>query len=107
VLNYTDRKNYILFQMDDSNFYRTVIRNGEKADEIKVPEKGDRKTFRTFRVRVSPTELVHMIKDGDSWTVVDRWTQADVNSGKFGFYIPGDDQVALSSFAYYAELNLR
>ncbi len=31
VLNYTDPKNYVLFQMDDNNFYRTVIRNGEKT----------------------------------------------------------------------------
>ncbi len=42
VLNYTDPKNYVLFQMDDNNFYRTVIRNGKKTDEIIVPHKGDR-----------------------------------------------------------------
>jgi tetratricopeptide (TPR) repeat protein len=109
VLNYTDPKNYVLFQMDDNSFYRIVIRNGEKVDEFKVPDKGDKKSFRTLQIRVSPTELVHQIKHGDSWTVLDRWTQpgANLSLGKFGFYIPGNDQVALSSFAHYADLNIR
>ena len=109
VLNYTDPKNYVLFQMDDSNFYRTVIRNGEKASELIVPDKSDKKSFRTLQIRVSPTELVHQIKHGDRWTVLDRWTQPGTNLslGKFGFYIPGSDQVALSSFAHYVDLNLR
>jgi Flp pilus assembly protein TadD len=109
VLNYTDPKNYVLFQMDDNNFYRTVIRNGEKTDEIKVPDKGSKKSFRTLRIRVSPTEIVHQIKHGDSWPVLDSWTRpgANLSLGKFGFYIPGDDQVALSSFAHHANLNIR
>jgi tetratricopeptide (TPR) repeat protein len=109
VLNYSDPKNYVLFQMDDNNFYRAVIRNGEKTGEIKVPNKGDKKSFRTLLIRVSPTEIVHQIKHGDSVTVLDRWTQpgANLNLGKFGFYIPGNDELALSSFAHYGDLNTR
>jgi hypothetical protein len=109
VLNYSDSKNYVLFQLDDKNFYRTVIRNGEKMDEIKVPGKDEKKSFRMLQIRVSPTELVHQIRHGDRWTVLDRWTQpgANLSLGKFGFYIPGNDQVALSSFAHYADLNIR
>jgi tetratricopeptide (TPR) repeat protein len=109
VFNYTDSKNYVLFQMDDNNFYRSVIHNGNKSDEIIVPHKGEKKSFRTLHIRVTPTELVHQIKQGNSWTVLDRWTQpgANLSLGKFGFYIPGNDQVALSSFAHYADLNIR
>ena len=109
VVNYTDPNNYVLFQLDDNNFYRTVMRNGHKTDEIKVPDKGDKKTFRTFHIRVSPTELVSQVKHGDSWSTLDRWTQPGVNPslGKFGFYIPGEDQVAISNFAHYPDLNLR
>ncbi|MGA8274376.1 MAG: hypothetical protein WB919_22655, partial [Candidatus Sulfotelmatobacter sp.] len=109
VVNYTNPKNYVLFQMDEDNFYRTVIRNGEKTNEITVPDKGEKKSFRTLHIRVSPTEIVHQIKHGDSWKVLDRWTQpgADLSLGKFGFYIPGSDQVALSGFAHYGDLNIR
>ena len=109
VLNYTDSKNYVLFQIDDNAFYRSLIRNGEKTNEIIVPDKGDKKTFRTLHIRVSPTEIVHQIKHGDSWTVLDRWTLpgVDLSQGKFGFYIPRSDEVALSSFAFYPDLDLR
>jgi hypothetical protein len=109
VLNYTDPKNYVLFQVDDNNFYRTVIRNGQKTDEVIVPDKSDKRSFRALHIRVSPTEIVHQIRHGDNWVVLDRWTQPGTNLtlGKFGFYIPGDDQVALSSFTHYADLNIR
>jgi hypothetical protein len=109
VLNYTDPENYVLFQMDNENFYRAVVHNGKRTDETKVRDKGDKKSFRTLHIRVSPTELVHLIKHGDSWTVLDRWTQPGTNlgAGKFGFYLPGDDQIELSDFAHYAELNIR
>ena len=109
VLNYTDRENYVLFQMDNDNFYRAVVHNGKRTDEKKARDKGDKKSFRTLRIRVNPTELVHMVKHGDSWTVLDRWTQlgTDLSAGKFGFYLPGDDQITLSDFAHYADLNIR
>ena len=109
VLNYADAKNYVLFQVDDNNFYRTVIRNGAKTDEIIVPHKADKKSFRTLQIRVSPTEVVNQIKQGERWILLDRWAQPGTNLslGKFGFYLPGNDQVELSSFAHYADLNIR
>jgi hypothetical protein len=109
VVNWTDANNYVLFQMDDNNFYRTVIRNGQKGDETKIPHKGDKKSFRSIQVRVGPTEIVHQIRQGESWVVLDRWTQpgGNLTQGKFGFYIPGNDQVALSTFGHYVDLNTR
>jgi serine/threonine protein kinase/cytochrome c-type biogenesis protein CcmH/NrfG len=109
VLNCTDVNNYILFQMDDNNFYRTVIKNGQKGDEIKIPHKTEKKTFRNIQIRVSPNEIIHQIRQGNSWMVLDRWTPSGSNLslGKFGFYIPGNDQVALSSFSHYVDLGTR
>jgi serine/threonine-protein kinase len=109
MLNCTDANNYVLFQMDDNNFYRTVVRNGQNGDETKIPHKNDKKSFRTLQVRVGANEIVHQIRDGDSWVVLERWTQSGSNLslGKFGFYIPGNDQIALSSFGHYVDLNTR
>ena len=109
VLNYTDPKNYVLFQLDDENFYRTIVHNGEKTNEIKVPDKRNKKGSRTLLIRVSPTELVHQIRHDNGWTVLDSWTQpgADLTQGMFGFYTLGDDQVALSSFTHLADRNTR
>ena len=109
MLNCTDVNNYILFQMDDNNFYRTVIKDGQKGDEIKIPHKTEKKSFRTIQIRVSPNEIVHQIRQGDGWLVLDRWAPSgnNLSLGKFGFYIPGNDQVALSSFSHYVDLSTR
>ena len=108
MVNYTSPTSYDLFQIDDGNFYRTNIRNGQKVSEAKIPHKSDKKSFRTIQIRVTPTEIVHQIKEGENWVVLDRWTQPGTNLavGRFGFYLPGGDQISLSSFGHYLDLNL-
>jgi len=107
VVNYLDPSNYVLFQMDENNFYRTVVHNGQKSDEFKIPHKSDKKSFRFMQIRVTPTEVIHQAKQGDAWVILDKWSLPGTNlaAGKFGFYIPGNDQVALASFSHYADLN--
>jgi eukaryotic-like serine/threonine-protein kinase len=104
VVNYVDAQNYILFQMDENNFYRSVLRNGQKTDEAKFPFKSEKKSFHTMQIHVSAAEIDHQIKSGNSWVTLDKWSGANLSAGKFGFYIPGGDQVALSSFNRYADL---
>ena len=108
VVNYTDPNNYVLFQIDDNNFYRTDIRNGQKATDVKIPHKGEKKSFRTLQIHVSPTEVVHQVKQGNAWFVLDRWTLpgANLSAGRFGFYLPGGDQISLANFSHYLDLNL-
>lgn len=108
VINYVDQNDYDLFAMDDNNFYRTDVRNGQKVREVKIPQKGEKKAFRTLQVHVSPSEIVHQIKQGENWVVIDRWSQSgtDLSQGRFGFYLPGGDQISLSSFGHYLDINL-
>lgn len=108
VVNYTDPNNYDLFQIDDNNFYRTDVRSGQKVSDAKIPHKSEKKSYRSLQIRITPTEVVHEIREGDNWIVLDRWSQAGTNlsSGRFGFYLPGGDQVSLSSFGHYLDLNL-
>jgi serine/threonine-protein kinase len=109
VVNYIDANNYLLFQMDENNFYRTVMHNGQKSDEVKIPHKSEKKSFRFMQIRVTPNEIVNQTKEGDAWVVLDKWTAPGSNlaAGKFGFYIPGNDQVLLASFSFYADLNMQ
>ena len=108
MLDCVNANNYVLFQMDDNNFYRTVVKDGQKGEETKIPHKTGKKSFRTLQIRVGPNEIVHQIRQGDSWVVLDRWTQpgGNLNAGRFGFFIPGNDQVALASFGHYVDLNI-
>ncbi|HSZ02687.1 MAG TPA: PEGA domain-containing protein, partial [Terriglobales bacterium] len=109
VGNYVDPNDYVLFQMDENNFYRTVMRNGQKSDEVKIPHKSEKKSFRFMQIRVTPNEIVNQTKEGDAWVILDKWTAPGSNlaAGKFGFYIPGNDQVVLASFSFYADLNIQ
>ena len=95
-LSYTDPKNYVLFQMDDSYFYRTVIRNGQKMGDIRVSEKGTEKVsaHSTFSsaLRRSSIRLEEAWRQLDHRGSLDA-ARRDLGQGKFGFYIPGSDQV--------------
>jgi hypothetical protein len=109
VFGYVDPNNYGLLQMDENYFYRSVVRNGQKTDAAKIPHRWDKKTFCTIQIRVSPNEIVHQVREKDAWVTLDTWSQPGVNlsQGKFGFYIPGNDQVALSNFNHYEDLKPR
>lgn len=109
VFGYVDPNNYGLLQMDENYFYRSVVRNGQKTDAAKIPHRWDKKTFCTIQIRVSPNEIVHQVREKDAWVTLDTWSQPGVNlsQGKFGFYIPGNDQVALSNFSHYEDLKSR
>ena len=106
VLNYLDDKNYELFQMDENYFYRSQVRAGQETEAVKVPFKSEKKQVHTFQIRISPTQVVHEILEKGKWIVVDSWSQPGVNlaAGKFGFYIPSNDEMSLANFSHYADL---
>jgi hypothetical protein len=109
VFNYSDDRNYELFQMDDNFFYRSEVRDGKKTEEAKVPIKTDKKKARTFQISVASNRIVHQIQQGAGWASLDSWMRPDANlsSGKFGFYLPGNDEVKVSNFSHYGDLKLR
>ncbi len=109
VFNYTDDRNYELFQMDDNSFVRSTVRDGNKTEEAKLAIKTDKKKARTFQIVVTGNRIVHQIQQGNGWGALDSWTPTggSVASGKFGFYLPGNDELKLSNFNHYSELKLR
>jgi len=109
IFHYTDERNYELFQMDENNFYRSLVRNGDTTEAVKVPFKTEKKKPRTFQVTVTPSRIVHQIQQENTWVNLDSWSQPDENlsTGNFGFYLPGNDEVEISNFGFYPELKLR
>jgi hypothetical protein len=108
VFNYTDDRNYELFQMDENFFSRSEVRDGKKTDEVKLAFKSDKKKARTFQIAVTPNRIVHQIQQGNGWASLDSWSPSggNVSTGKFGFYLPGGDEIKLSNFSHYSELKL-
>ncbi len=107
VFNYTDDRNYELFQMDENNFYRSQVRDGKKTEEAKFQFKTDKKKSRTFQIVVTPNRIVHQIQKGNGWVALDTWNASAGNSGKFGFYLPGNEEVKVSNFSHFSDLKLR
>ncbi|MBV8051810.1 MAG: hypothetical protein JOZ80_11515, partial [Acidobacteriaceae bacterium] len=109
ALNFSDPANYVRFEMDDKFFYRSIVKNGQATDEVKLPHKFQKKNLEAIQIRVLSSEIVHLIKDGENWSVLDRWTATggSLAAGKFGFYLPGKDQIAIANFAYFPDLNSR
>jgi serine/threonine-protein kinase len=99
VVGYRDPKNYYLFQVDDKNFIRSEIVNGKRTEMAKVPHAADRKKYIGISITISPKGITHSIAHDQQWTVIDSWesTEALVR-GKFGFNVPGKDEIALGDF---------
>jgi len=107
VFDFSDDHNYLLFQMDENYFYRRQVVNGKVVQEVEIPVKSDKKRFRTFQITVAPDHITHQIQQGNSWVQLDAYSLPGVNlaAGKFGLLIQGGDEVALSNFRYYPNLN--
>jgi hypothetical protein len=103
VLNCTGDNEYLLFSMDDDSLSRSIVHGGQTIQAIRSPYKSEKKKFRTFQIRVSPAEVVTEIREGQEWEPLDRTMipGVDLSSGKFGFLIPGNDEIALSNFRHY------
>jgi hypothetical protein len=102
-VNYTDDKNYALFELDDENFWSKVVVNGKTQERKRVAHKQD-KSMRVWNIQIvsSPTRLTHKIQGDDGWVDLDAWTEPgrDFTRGKFGILVTGTDEVGLSNFTF-------
>jgi hypothetical protein len=99
VVGYRDPKNYYLFQIDDKNFIRSEVVNGKRTELAKVPHASDRKKYIGISITISPKAITHSIARDQQWQVIDDWESTEALAhGKFGFNVPGKDEIALGDF---------
>jgi serine/threonine-protein kinase len=98
----TDGKNYVLFQIDRKNFYRAQVVNGKETLLKKIPLPAQKQNTYTIEMDVDDGSIVNKLHDGSNWIVLDKWEEPNhaFGNGKFGFYVPGGDEVALSNFSF-------
>ncbi|MEO8027527.1 MAG: hypothetical protein ABI823_13690, partial [Bryobacteraceae bacterium] len=101
-VDYSDQKNYALFEMDKKYFYAKDVINGRTTERSKTPHDSEKQNEFTMQIEVAADRLVHKIRVGDQWVVLDSWNQAGRNfaDGKFGFLIQGSDEIAISNFRF-------
>ncbi len=99
VVAYRDKNNYDLFQMDDTNFTRTPMDNGNRGKTVKVPHGAKRDSYNILSIKITPQSIVHSILRDQQWKTLDDWQPAEgVTSGKFGFHVPRKDKIWLTDF---------
>ncbi len=79
-----------------------MIKNGERLERVKAPHNlGNQKAF-TVQIEVTPDRLVHEVRVGGEWKVLDTFAEPgrDFTQGKFGFLIQGNDEIAVSDFQF-------
>ena len=101
-VDYVDPKNYGLFEIDKKTFWAKEVTNGKSKDREKTQHGLENAKSFTIQVDVTPDHVVHRIKNGDTWLTLDSWTEPGriFSDGKFGFYIPGNDEIGISDFKF-------
>jgi hypothetical protein len=101
-VDYIDPKNFGLFEIDKKTFWAKEVTNGKSKNRDSTQHGADNEKGFTIQIDVSPDHVVHRIKNGDNWMTLDSWTEPGRNfsDGKFGFYIPGNDEIAISDFTF-------
>ena len=101
VVNYRDARNYDLFQLEDKNLVRTQVVNGKKGDPVKSPHSIKTNDYVSVTIAVTASSIVHSFFVKQQWQVVDKWeTPGGGLQGKFGFHLPGKDQIGVSEFRF-------
>jgi len=103
TVQYMDAKNYNLFELDRRYLSSKVIEAGKVYDRGKF-EHGlnDKDMSYTVQVDVAPGQLVHRVRHGDNWLVLDTWKEPGrkFNEGRFAFLTQGSDQIGVSDFEF-------
>ena len=97
-VNTVDDKNYVHFQLDKKSLQSRIVSNGKSVERPKIQIEGQ-EPF-TLQIDISSDRIVHKMREGDQWVVIDTLPKANANQGKFGFFIPGKDEVAISGFSF-------
>ena len=97
------QSNYILFGIDKKSIHHARVLGGKKQKEESKTLKIQAKDLEyTLRIDISADGVVTYVQNGANWELADTFTATglDPASGKFGFYLPGTDEVYISNFKF-------
>ena len=94
---------YIRFGIDKKSIHRAVVTGGKKQKEEQVPLPAQQKEMEfTLRIEISASGVTTYLEGDSGWEKIDSWAASGLNpaKGKFGFYLPGSDEVYISNFSF-------
>ena len=104
VVAYRDAQNYALFQVEKGQFRIKNVVNGVTFDRTRVPLAIAKLSWYQFSIAVSHSSVVTSIREDGAWRTLDTWKEPDrdFTAGRFGFLIPGTDEVGIANFSLSA-----
>ncbi|WP_321476576.1 protein kinase [uncultured Paludibaculum sp.] len=109
-LHYVDSRNHVLYRLDRSSFSRVLVANGKSTDQSRIEHHLSNPNIFEVRITVDADRIVHELKNGDRWVVVDSYAEkgVDLAAGKFGFLIPesmipGSDEYGVKGFSFVSK----
>jgi hypothetical protein len=87
------------FEVDKKKFQARGPEGSRSRDHSRDREEQDERTY-TIQIEITPDHIVHRMKIGDTWKTMDTQPAAGVSDGRFGFIIPGNDEVAISNLRF-------
>ena len=103
AVQFADAKNYDLYEMDTKQLWSKVIIGGKTYERGKYEHGVNEKDMAyTVQVDIAPDKLVHRLRKGNEWVVLDTWQEPGRNftEGKFGFLIQGNDEIGVADFSF-------
>jgi len=100
---YIDEQNYVLFTLDGKRATTREVRDGKSTDIAKVPFDIDNDEWVQVDLSMKPNLMTASAKTpSSSWTELAAVPGRghDFTQGKVGFYIPGNDEIAVSNFRF-------
>ncbi len=111
VVGYVDPKNYMLVELDSKYLYRSEYFQGTRHEMPRVEHHVSwNDPFFSITMEVSDDVLIHQFRgEKGEWKELDTWDRRLAGSasskrtfadGKFGFYLPQDEEVEISNFSF-------
>jgi hypothetical protein len=101
VENFVDMHNYDLYQIDKERLSWKRVVNGRPGPEQREPHRVTIKddTYR-LQLEVSSGQMTGKIFDGQTWMPLPRLGTLAPREGRFGFFLPGNEEVWISGFEF-------
>ncbi len=100
---YHDTENYVLFTLDGKHATVREIQGGKSTEINRIPFSADSNEWIQVEMSVKPSGISARVKNLDgTWSDLGTVTTPgrDFTQDKVGFYIPGNDEVAVSNFKF-------
>ncbi len=100
---YEDSENYILFMLDGKHAIVREVRDGKSKEINKIPFDAESNQWVQVDLSVRPHSIDARVKTpGAGWNDLGTVSSAgsDFTQDKVGFYVPGNDEIAVSNFRF-------